>query len=99
MNPPVEAPTSSARRPATSTPSASSAFASLIPPRDTYGGGAVDVELDVGGDELPRLVRPPPAGPEVHVARDHGRGRARARREQTALREQVIEPHARHAEQ
>ena len=40
MNPPVEAPTSSARRPATGTPSASSAFASLIPPRETYGGGA-----------------------------------------------------------
>ena len=39
MKPPVDAPTSSARRPSTSTPSASSAFASLTPPRDTYGAG------------------------------------------------------------
>ena len=38
MKPPVEAPTSSASRPRTSIPSASSAFASLSPPRETYCG-------------------------------------------------------------
>ena len=42
VKPPVDAPTSTPRRPATSTPNASSAPASLRPPRDTYGaGGAV----------------------------------------------------------
>ena len=40
MKPPVEAPTSRQSRPATSTPSASSAFSSLIPPRETKGGGS-----------------------------------------------------------
>ncbi len=40
MNPPVDAPTSRQSRPATSTPNASSAFASLCPARETYGGGA-----------------------------------------------------------
>src|SRR6185369_7425853 len=39
VNPPVEAPTSSARRPATSIWSASSALASLIPPRETNWAG------------------------------------------------------------
>ena len=40
MKPPVEAPTSSARLPLTPRPLASSALASLIPPRETNAGGA-----------------------------------------------------------
>ena len=40
VNPPVEAPTSRQRRPAGSTPNALSAFASLIPPRETNSGRA-----------------------------------------------------------
>ena len=37
VKPPVEAPMSSARRPSTTMPNASSAWASLTPPRPTYG--------------------------------------------------------------
>src|SRR6478736_3651124 len=40
LKPPVDAPTSSASSPAGSTPNRSSAFASLCPARETYGGGA-----------------------------------------------------------
>ena len=40
MNPPVEAPTSSADRPPGSIPKASSAFASFTPPRETNGGAS-----------------------------------------------------------
>ena len=47
-----------------------------------------DVELDVLGDELAGLLRPPPPGAEMHIAGDHrGRG-ARARREQPSLGEE-----------
>ena len=47
-----------AAAPGDATPSASSALASLMPPRETNGGGGVDGELDVRGDELPGLLRP-----------------------------------------
>ena len=58
VKPPVEAPTSRQRRPPGSTPKASSAFASLIPPRETNGGAALDDQLGVLGDQLPRLASP-----------------------------------------
>ena len=41
MKPPVEAPTSRQSRPATSIASASSAFSSFSPPRETYRGGSL----------------------------------------------------------
>ena len=71
MKPPVEAPTSSARRPAGSTPKASSALASLIPPRETNAGRSATSSVGVVGHQLARLagraVRPrarrPPSPP------------------------------------
>ena len=96
MKPPVEAPTSSARRPATSTPERVERVGELDPAARDERRRRGDVELDVVGDELPGLLRPPPPGAEVHVAGEHrGRG-ARARREQPALGEQGVEPHAGH---
>ena len=47
MKPPVEAPTSRQTRPAGSIPNASSAAASLWPPRLTYGSGCDDRDRDV----------------------------------------------------
>ena len=53
MKPPVEAPTSSARRPATSSPNASSALASLIPPRETYAGASASSSRTSSGTSWP----------------------------------------------
>ena len=92
MKPPVEAPTSSARRPATSSPSASSALASLTPPRETYGGGASTASSTSVVHELARLGRPRAARTHVHVAGQDRRGGTRAGREQAALRQQAVEP-------
>ena len=55
MKPPVDAPTSSASRPRTSTPKASSAFASLSPPRETYCGAPLDGERRLLVELLARL--------------------------------------------
>ena len=79
MKPPVDAPTSSATRPVGSIPKASSAAASLCPPRLTYGSGATTaigvVRRRAGrracGRGAPR--RPPPPGP-CRPARAPGRG-------------------------
>ena len=57
MKPPVEAPTSSARRPAGSIPKASSAFASLMPPRDTYGGASATATSASSATSSPGLRR------------------------------------------
>ena len=97
MKPPVEAPTSSACRPATSTPERVERVGELDPAARDERRRRGDVELDVRGDELPRLLRPAAARPEVHVAGDHRRGGTRAGGEQAALRQQGVEPHARHA--
>ena len=96
MKPPVEAPTSSARRPATSSPNASSAFASLRPPRETNSCSAVDRHEHVVGDELARLVGPAALVAQQHLAGDHGGGRARARGEDAPLGEQRVESDLRH---
>ena len=61
MKPPVEAPTSSARRPAGSIPNASSAFASLMPPRDTYGGGSATATSASSATSSPGFVAGRPA--------------------------------------
>ena len=91
MKPPVEAPTSRQRRPAGSSPSASSALRSLIAAARDVGRRRVDAELDVGLDELARLRGARVARAEAHLARHHrGRG-ARAGREQPALRQQGVE--------
>ena len=55
------------------------------------GGQRRDVDLDVLGDELPRLLRPAPARAEQHLAGEHGGRRAAARGEHPALREQRVE--------
>ena len=65
VKPPVEAPTSSARRPAGSSPNASSALASLTPPRETNGGGLGHRQVGVLGHQLARLA----GGPAAHAAR------------------------------
>ncbi len=85
MNPPVDAPTSSASRPVTSTPSASSALASLIPPRDTNGGRRDQLDLHILGDQLAGLLGPPAPGQQQHLAREHGGGGPAARREQATV--------------
>ena len=58
---------------------------------------AVDLELDLGVDQLARLLGAAAAGAEVHLAGDHGRGGARSRLEQPALRQQGVQAHAGHA--
>ena len=75
VNPPVEAPTSSAWRPATRCPSASSALASLIPPRETNAGALAHLHLDVLGDQLAGLLGPAALGQEHHLAGEHRGGR------------------------
>ena len=60
------------------------------------GRRAVDLELDLGVDHLPRLLRAAAAGAEVDLARDHGRGGARSRFEEPALRQQGVQAHAGH---
>ena len=60
---PVEAPTSSARRPDTSIPSASSALASLMPPRETYGGGASTASSTASSTSCPGLAARARPGP------------------------------------
>ena len=90
MKPPVDAPTSSARRPLGSIPKASSAFASFTPPRDTNGGGSVTATSAVVGHQLARLAGGTPA--HADVAGHHRGGSPRARFEQTALGEQSVEP-------
>ena len=61
MKPPVEAPTSSARRPLGSIPKASSALASFTPPRETNGGGSVTATSASSATSSPglRAGRPP----------------------------------------
>ncbi len=90
MKPPVDAPTSSARRPLGSIPKASSAFASFTPPRETNGGGSVTATSASSATSSPGLL----AGCAAHadVAGDHRGGSARARFEQPALGEQSVEP-------
>ena len=71
--------------------SASSALASLIPPRETNSARG-DLDLDILGHELPGLLGPAALGQQHHLAREHRRGGAAARREQPALGEQGVEP-------
>ncbi len=56
----------------------------------------VDLELDRRIDQLPRFLGPAPAGTQVHLTGDHGRGGACARFEQPALREQGVQADAGH---
>ena len=97
MNPPVEAPTSSAAAPGDVEPEARRARwrASSRRARRTRSR-RVDVDDDVVGDQLARLRGPPALGAEQHLARHHrGRG-ARARGEQPALGQQGVEADPRH---
>ena len=86
MKPPVDAPTSRQSRPVTSIPNASSAFASLCPARETYGGGASTSQLDRLVELLARLRVP------GHAAGHDERLRLRARLREPALDEQDVKP-------
>ena len=89
MNPPVDAPTSSATSPRTSIPNTSSACASLTPPRDTYGIGADRSRSSAAGvDQIARLVDRPIA--RQHLAREDQRPRLLARRRQPLLDERQV---------
>ena len=85
MKPPVDAPTSTQSRPATSTSSASSAFCELLASARDEARRSLHLELGVVSDLLARLV----------VAADepgeHERLRLRARLRQPALDEQHVE--------
>src|SRR4051812_5249203 len=63
VNPPVDAPTSSAQRPEGSIPKASSAFASLTPPRDTYCGPSATSRDTSGATIWPGLSARRPSSP------------------------------------
>ena len=92
MKPPVEAPTSSARRPRDVEPERVERVGELDPaPRDERRRRQ-DLELDVLGHQLPGLRGAAAFGQQQHLARDHRRGRTRARLEHAALREQAVEP-------
>ena len=86
MKPPVDAPTSRQSRPVTSIAKASSAFASLCPARETYGGGALDLEVRSLVDLLARfrVAR--------HASGHDERLRLRARLREPALDEQDVKP-------
>ena len=85
MKPPVDAPTSAQSRPATSTSSASRAFRSFSPPRETKRRRPLDVELRVLGDLLAGLVVP------RNEAGEHERLRLGARLREAALDEKHVE--------
>ena len=97
MKPPVEAPTSRAIEPAGSIPNASSAAASLWPPRLTYGAGSVTAERRVRGDQVARLAIEPRrvAVPHPDLAGQDERLRSTPRLDQATLDEQLVEPDAR----
>ena len=76
----------------------SSALASLIPPRETYGGGPSTSSSISASTSWPGLLGPPAARAEVDLARDHGGRRARAGLEQAALRQQGVQAHAGHGQ-
>ena len=97
MKPPVEAPTSSARRPSTATSRRVERVGQLDPAARDVRRRRVDGELHVVGDQLAGLVGPPAPGAEQHLARHHRGGRARARLEEPALGEQGVEADLRHA--
>ena len=90
MKPPVDAPTSAQSRPVTSTCSASSAFWSFSPPRETKRGGRADLEHGVVSDLLSRLVV------TADEPGEHERLCLRARLRQSALDEHHVESLLRH---
>ena len=93
MNPPVDAPTSSATAPATSTANVSSACASLIPPRETYGiGRGSQPELRPGLHQVPRLLDRPIA--RQHLAGQDQRPGLLARRRQPLGDDREVRPNA-----
>ena len=96
MKPPVDAPTSSARRPSTRDLQRVERVGELDAAARDVRRRAVDLELDLGIDQLARFLGAPPAGTEVHLTGDHGRRGARARFEQPALREQGVQADAGH---
>ena len=86
MKPPVDAPMSAQSRPSTSTPSASSAFRSFSPPRETYARRRVDGELGRLVHLLAGLLVP------GHPPREHERLRLAPALGEPALDEQRVEP-------
>ena len=97
VKPPVEAPTSRQTRPAGSIPNASSAAASLCPPRLTYGSGSVTASGRVRRDQVARLAVEAGrvAVPHPDLAGQDQRLRPAPRLGQAALDEQLVQPDAR----
>ena len=92
MKPPVDAPTSTARRPRTSSPNASSPAASLCPPRDTYVSPSAATTLtDSSALDLARR-RVARRAADEHPARFDRLDRARPARDEAAPHELGIEP-------
>ena len=97
VKPPVEAPTSRQTSPAGSIPNASSAAASLWPPRLTYGSGSATSIATSAVDEIAGLpIEPGPSpSPDPDLARRGSApapGRVSA---QAALDEELVEPDGR----
>ena len=90
MNPPVEAPTSSARRPENVDPQRVERVGELDAAAGDERRGRLDVELHVGGHELAGLGGAGAAG-HVDLPGDHSGGRPRAGREEPTLRQQAVE--------
>ena len=90
MNPPVDAPMSSASRPSTSMPKVSRACASLSPPRPTYGWSARD-QRDLGAGLDLRARFGDDLAVDGHLRGENQRARALARRSQTPLGDELIE--------
>ena len=97
VNPPVEAPRSRQSRPAGSTPNASSAFASLTPARETYGGGrstssGASTRRPARRASRGRARAPPSRAPAPAPGSRRGRARRAARRAACASRGARGEP-------
>ena len=78
VKPPVEAPTSSAMRPSTGTLERVEGVRELHAAARDVRRRALDLELDLGVDELAGFFGAAAAGADVDIAGDHGCGSARS---------------------
>ncbi len=96
MKPPVEAPTSRARRPSHVNLQAFERIGELDRTARDERWRLHDLDLDVLADQLPRLLRPATVGGQQDVAREDRRRGAGPRREDAALRKQAVKANAIH---
>ena len=85
MKPPVEAPTSRQSRPATSIAERLERVLELDPAARDEARAGVDEQVRLGLDQLARPQRDRAVAADPDLARPHGAGGGRARREQPAL--------------